>query len=197
VEKISSIIPSSARVASVDMREAAPVRPGAPGFGRPEGANAGREREKELARNAVAQPTTSQKGDEARQAQMDWRSKEDRGAAIAKSMSDKFFIDRRLDESKVESGAVDGRETLRDPSRVSAMAAAAVESRPTNARGFDARGIDPRGMGTGAIAAGGPLGARANSEAIAAREELDVDREAMMPHPDELYPKGSFINYRA
>lgn len=37
MEKISGIIPSSARVKNVDMKDAHPVRPGVPSFGRPEG----------------------------------------------------------------------------------------------------------------------------------------------------------------
>lgn len=37
MDKISSILPSSARVTSVDMQDAHPVRPGTPSFGRPVG----------------------------------------------------------------------------------------------------------------------------------------------------------------
>lgn len=39
--KISSILPSTARVASTDMSDAHPIRPGVPSFGRPMGRSAG------------------------------------------------------------------------------------------------------------------------------------------------------------
>lgn len=39
MEKLSSILPSSSRVASVDLDEAPPARPGAPAFGRKVGRN--------------------------------------------------------------------------------------------------------------------------------------------------------------
>lgn len=44
MQKISGIIPSSARVSNVDMKEAPPVRPGTPGFGRMEGISSLRDR---------------------------------------------------------------------------------------------------------------------------------------------------------
>lgn len=39
MEKLSSILPSSPRVTSVDLDEAPPARPGAPAFGRKQGRN--------------------------------------------------------------------------------------------------------------------------------------------------------------
>ncbi len=39
MEKLSSILPSSARVKSVDLDEAPPARPGAPAMGRKQGSN--------------------------------------------------------------------------------------------------------------------------------------------------------------
>lgn len=39
MEKLSSILPSTARVTSVDLDEAPPTRPGAPAFGRRQGRN--------------------------------------------------------------------------------------------------------------------------------------------------------------
>lgn len=44
MEKISGIIPSNARVKSVDLSEAPPARPGAPAMGRKEGRNTVRDR---------------------------------------------------------------------------------------------------------------------------------------------------------
>lgn len=44
MEKLSSILPSSPRVKSVDIKEMAPVRPGAPAMGRAEGRVSARDR---------------------------------------------------------------------------------------------------------------------------------------------------------
>lgn len=44
MQKISGILAGSPRVMSVDMKDAPPVRPGTPGFGRPEGVSSLRDR---------------------------------------------------------------------------------------------------------------------------------------------------------
>ena len=87
MEKISSILPGSSRVTSVDMKESSPVRSGTPGFGRAE-AQAGRERP---SAEAIKQST------EAQNEMHDWRSKDVKHAAIAKEMSDKFFSKNKVD----------------------------------------------------------------------------------------------------
>ena len=81
MEKISSIIPGSSRVTSVDMKESSPVRAGTPGFGRAE-AQAGRERESKDTVKAASEAQTEMH---------DWRAKDAKHAAIAKDMADKFF----------------------------------------------------------------------------------------------------------
>lgn len=82
MEKISGILPSSARVASVDMKEAAPVRPGTPAFGRPEGASA--------LRDAKIGQTAGRAAALSRE-QLDWRSKDMQNAATVRELSDRFF----------------------------------------------------------------------------------------------------------
>lgn len=175
MDKISSILPSSARVSSVDLREAAPVRPGAPGFGRPEGASS--LRDGEIARSASrTAATTAQKGDDARHAQMDWRAKEERGAAIARSMSDQFFIDRR---KEAESARAVGAP-MASAGAVATVSAEA--SRPVNARDLDVR----------AIGAGQRFGAAASTSPGA-----PVDADSLLPPTDEFYPRGSFVDRQA
>lgn len=175
MEKISGIIPSSPRVASVDMREAAPVRPGTPGFGRPEGVNNLRDRE--LAR-AVAAPV-GERSVEIQQAQMDWRGKEERGAAIAKTMSERFFAGRKSD---IDAGPPMGPQiggavaVGADMGRVSPLAITAAEGRPVNNRELDARALG------------------AGQRGFAGASVTDMDGESGR---DEFFPKGSFIDFKA
>ncbi len=82
MQKISGIIPSSPRVASVDLKEAAPVRPGTPGFGRPEGVSSLKERA-----NAAASASAFKArfpGDEP-------QSKESEQAESVAQISERFF----------------------------------------------------------------------------------------------------------
>ncbi|MFN7262519.1 MAG: hypothetical protein ACK5RO_10955 [Pseudobdellovibrionaceae bacterium] len=44
MEKLSGILPSNARLKSVDTKDSKPVRPGAPDFGRPKGSNSVQDR---------------------------------------------------------------------------------------------------------------------------------------------------------
>ena len=171
MEKISGIIPSSARVASVDMREAAPVRPGTPGFGRPEGVNNLRDRE--LSR-AMAAPI-GERSVEIQQAQLDWRGKEERGAAIAKTMSDRFFAGRKSD---IDTGAPMGGAVTAgaDMGRMAPLAITAAEGRPVNNRDLDARALG------------------AGQRGFAGASVTDMDSE---PGKDEFFPKGSFIDFKA
>lgn len=82
MDKISGILPSSSRVASVDMKEANPVRPGTPSFGRPEGASA--------LRDAKLGTTASRAAGISRE-QLDWRSKDMQNAATVRELADNFF----------------------------------------------------------------------------------------------------------
>ena len=87
MEKISSILPGSSRVTSVDLKESSPVRSSVPTFGRAE-APQGRERPSVDA----MKPATSA------QAEMhDWRAKDLKHASIAKDLSDKFFAKNKVD----------------------------------------------------------------------------------------------------
>lgn len=91
MEKISPILKSSARVVSADLTDAGPVRPGAPGFGRPS------------AEKSVRLPdlmTTAERGNEAMRVQNGWRDKESRRAAAAKEVSDAFFMKPKISPMK-------------------------------------------------------------------------------------------------
>jgi hypothetical protein len=85
MEKISGIIPKSARVSSVDMKDAAPVRPGTPAFGRPEGVSSLRDA-------AVGQ--TAARASKIHAERMDWKSKDLSQAAMARELSENFFKSR-------------------------------------------------------------------------------------------------------
>lgn len=102
MEKISGIIPSSSRVASVDMKEAPPVRPGTPGFGRAEGVSALREQ-------TMNGGNTAQRSSGIQAEHLDWRSKDLQHANVAKQVSDRFFAKNKqtADEvSDVESSSM-------------------------------------------------------------------------------------------
>ena len=109
MEKISSIIPGSSRVTSVDMKESSPVRAGTPSFGRAE-AQVGRERETK---------ETTKAATEAQAEMHDWRSKDAKHAAIAKDMADKFFSKNKVD---VEEPGSPNEE------RISSLAAGAAKN---------------------------------------------------------------------
>ena len=87
MEKISGIVKASPRLMSVDMKEASPVRPGTPGFGRPEGVSSLREQ----ANFGIAAPKSTGLQSEL----MDWRSKDGQRAAVASDLSDRFFMRNR------------------------------------------------------------------------------------------------------
>jgi hypothetical protein len=91
MDKISGIIPSSARVMAVDMKEAPPIRPGTPSFGRPEGVS------------ALRGPPEIEHGP------LDWHSKDMQHAEVAKRLTDGFFMHKQAasaaptSNSKIES----------------------------------------------------------------------------------------------
>lgn len=124
MEKISGILPSSPRIASVDMKEASPVRPGAPGFGRSEGVSSLRQAKiGETASRAV----------KISQDQLDWRSKDMKNAATVRELTDRFF---------------QGNKTVADPT-IEAMpemnTAPLAAGRPSQAAGFDLQALDNAG----------------------------------------------------
>lgn len=85
MEKISGIVPASARVKSVNLREGQPVRPGAPPFGRPMGKSALAEQ------NAK---TTAEKAMDEHNRLMQIRSGDKAGPEIITDMADRFFMQR-------------------------------------------------------------------------------------------------------
>ena len=81
MDKISGIIPGSARVTSVDLNAANPVRPGVPGFGSPQG----RSTVNQMQRSSATM--TNPNGIDVPR----WKSKEDLHADIARRMAEGFF----------------------------------------------------------------------------------------------------------
>jgi hypothetical protein len=99
MQKISGILSASSRVTSVDMKEAPPVRPGTPGFGRPEGVSSLRERP-----SAV---DALRKGRQIQDDLFSARSKESQQAESVAQMSDRFFS-----RNSREADSVDRTEVL-------------------------------------------------------------------------------------
>ena len=112
MEKLSSILPSNARVKAVDLKDSHPVRPGVPTFGRPEG------------RNTVAD-RVSISGLSQEQAAADtllYRNpKEASRAKIVSDMSKKFF------ETKIKE--YEKPETLSEDVMQSGLTDLAVDSK--------------------------------------------------------------------
>lgn len=96
MEKISGILPSSARVAAVDLKESGTVRPGTPGFGRAEGASALRDAK-------IGQ--TASRASKINQEKLDWRSKDMQNAATVRELSDRFF---KGNEKSASDQAIEG-----------------------------------------------------------------------------------------
>jgi len=90
MEKISGIVKASPRITSVDLSEASPVRPGTPGFGRPQAVSSLADRNQESTFGRAAE-----RGARIQSEMMDWRSKDKARAAIAAELSDRFFIKNR------------------------------------------------------------------------------------------------------
>lgn len=132
MEKISGIIPSSSRVSSVDMREAAPVRPGTPAFGRAEGVSSLRDAK-------VGQ--TAGRAVKLSQEQLDWKSKDMKNAATVRELSDRFFKNNDRPAGSAIENVTEGEVN-------SAPLGAA---RPSVAAGFDTDSLD-RTTGSGVYA---------------------------------------------
>lgn len=81
MEKISGILPQTARVASVDMKEAAPIRPGTPSFGRPESTS-------RIRGTKIGE--TSQRASQILTDIADWKAKENLNAQTAKDITEGF-----------------------------------------------------------------------------------------------------------
>jgi hypothetical protein len=87
VDKISGIIPQSHRVSSVDMKDAAPIRPGMPSFGRPQGVS-----------SLNKGPNVAALGDTASKAMVEheelsgWKAADKAKADAVQSVSNSFFM---------------------------------------------------------------------------------------------------------
>jgi hypothetical protein len=89
MEKISGILKTSQRVTSVDMKDAPPIRPGTPAFGRPEGTSALKDRKTAADAAEAAQA--------AHQTMMHWRTREGQNAKAVNDIADRFFSANRQD----------------------------------------------------------------------------------------------------
>lgn len=108
MDKISGILPSSARVSSVNLSDAGTVRPGAPGFGRAEGASALRD---------AKTGETAGRAAKLSQEQLDWRSKDMKNAATVRELSDRFFRGNEKPASDREIQSVIEKEVNLAPIR--------------------------------------------------------------------------------
>lgn len=171
MEKISGIVPNSARLASVDMRDAAPVRPGTPRFGRPEGISSLAQKQQ-----MPAAPTTpdqmmpfgqtAQKAAGLQQQQMTWRTKEAQQAQIAAEMSNRFFM-------KNDRAA----QPVQDFDQSVMVSSVPVSS-------------NPAGFKTGGTSFQTSASLRAPVSQVTGQEEDPIT----LQQPEGLYPKGSFID---
>ncbi len=93
MDKISGIVPSSRRVSSVDLKNAPPIRPGTPSFGRPQGVSTLTEQNK---------PTTAQLAIAAQKEVSDKRTLNERAPVFIQDMADKFFMQKKKEAGPVE-----------------------------------------------------------------------------------------------
>jgi hypothetical protein len=128
MDKISSIIPSSSRVTSVDMKDSSPIRSGVPAFGRSESVNP----------HERAPVDALKSSTEAQKEMSDWRSKDTAQANIAKSVSENFFGKHATEaEPTVNTGRVGASAAVHafeeddeiEPSVVSRAASAVTPKR--------------------------------------------------------------------
>lgn len=138
MEKISGILPSSPRIASVDMKEAAPVRPGTPGFGRAEGVSSLRQ---------AKMGETASRAAKLSQNQLDWRSKDMKNAATVRELSDRFFQgNKKAAESVMEAPSEMNTAPLEAPLRSEPAGFDIVAlDRTTRDEGAQPEGLHPRG----------------------------------------------------
>lgn len=128
MEKLSSILPSSPRVKSVDLDEAPPARPGAPKFGRKQGRNTIAD---QVTLSAQAKALSEQSLKEARDPKEFARGK------MVEEISKNFF-ETRLNKTQPKSEEIAEKVEASyelDPARDQALKAyakeTAVESAPT------------------------------------------------------------------
>ena len=175
MDKISSILKSSPRVMAVDMRESGPVRPGTPAFGRMESASAkiaggAAEMNGEMGRE-VNPMETAKRANAVAVNLADWRNKDQKQAALAADLSNKFFS-KPVVEEELENKEM-GRELQMPALRQMTMSD---------------RASTPTGFKTDEM----------NSMRSLANRSFDAGNEmSMLAQPEGLYPKGSFIDRTA
>ena len=98
MEKISSILSSSPRVKAVDIKEAHPIRPGVPTFGRPEGRSSLRDFKDKISVSQEAKDMAFKETLAAKNPQ------EARHAKIAADMTRNFF-ENRMKEPMIEESS--------------------------------------------------------------------------------------------
>ncbi|MDX9731104.1 MAG: hypothetical protein RBT63_04980, partial [Bdellovibrionales bacterium] len=119
MEKISGILPSSSRAKPVDPKEASPVRPGTPSFGRPEGVSS--LRKAKIGETANRAATLASERDSLRGVgsrlggsgseavawkDAAWKDKDAQNAEMARELSNRFFISPSVSEN-VSSPAIE------------------------------------------------------------------------------------------
>ncbi|MCB0411529.1 MAG: hypothetical protein KDD22_03335 [Bdellovibrionales bacterium] len=120
MEKISGIVPQSKRVTAVDLRNAPPVRPGTPTFGRPVGISTALD---------LSKPTTAEVAVAKHQELIDRRKQVAQGPELIEDMTNRFFMHKKTSAPEVEPtlGAVEPVEVA--PLDLSAIEAESQESR--------------------------------------------------------------------
>lgn len=183
MEKISGIIPSSARVTSVDMKESPPVRSGTPTFGRAESVPS--------ARKAKIGETASVAAGMNKE-RLDWKSKDMQNAAVARDLSDRFFTGNQKTAGKA----------VQDIDPMKPVAITSVASTPA---GFKSQEID-RVTGSGAFAGAisgevdddfSEIGVSLPPVSLPSTGPSSSSVGAEVSQPDGLYPRGSFIDFQA
>lgn len=178
MEKISGILPSSSRVSSVDMRDAPPVRPGTPGFGRPEGVSS--------LRDARIGETASRAA-KINQDRLDWKSKDLSQAAMAREISESFFINRKANMGRDNS--IEGDVTKSN--QFAPIPVAMMAPKPSIPAGFD-NDVDTITAIDAGVTGTDVLGAE-----LSAAPAVNFDEPTQTEKPAGLYPRGSFVDVRA
>ncbi|HRK07128.1 MAG TPA: hypothetical protein PLZ57_05115 [Pseudobdellovibrionaceae bacterium] len=187
MEKISGIVPSSARTKAVDLRDAPPIRPGAPGFGRPEGVSSLRE---------ARIGETAARAAEISRDHLSWRTKDQKQAAMAREISERFF--RKATAPAAQEVVVDQDFNYRlDQSRASKPAGFKMDRLEEFQRTQMEGGLNPEAMEDimpPAILM--PASTTDFSEPLAVRAE-QVSAEVAEPTSPALVPKGTYLNVSA
>ena len=111
MQKISGIIPNSNRVGAVDLKDAHPVRPGTPSFGRPEGVS--------TLRDSAMISTAARGAQELNEKIFPERTKEAMQAESVQRISDSFFMKNRTEvepslKARTDAGAVASASSVSD-----------------------------------------------------------------------------------